>query len=1035
MIEIGLQCTVSQGWTCGQHRRTIVIDVDVGEIHRRRSWPLVQKSHSLFVAFVQATYVRAYCDTHRILCPSKMQSGLTRRRTLSKPLVNISLVDSAPANTPTRIHGQQSQAQRDIAQYDGLHHANWASSDGYAYSRGHARDDLASEKRLSRRPASLSADLSTALPSSLLRGDIPVIQYEAHVSPHAVNKPKWKWTFFIEYRNVRLSALTLLFWGSMIAVHQYCTKLTLYRGTVVHDMRGTAPLHDLFHEVFPNLQPYRVLPEVGHLVPVLYLSGLIMYHFDQRSLDCLRTFLWAHGCLMFMRGISFSSTLLPDASQQCHSSLFTGSCHDLIFSGHVVIMMLSILMMQHFFWIPGFLRVLLGVDAVLTAFLVIVTHNHYAVDVLLSIFLTPFVFMAFTRHPVLASFGTAYPEKVLAKPSRLDRSNRGGFCSCSREHVKVGGDGYEVATSDDVARITNHAHAALKLLGLRPKITIYKAGNRSPMYSDVHQGDVFGTGPPFQPAPAAQVQVDAALARVAGEQRARWAQQQQQDQARLHQHQHATTVPHGHLRDRHWDEDAAGCVGVAGEGMAASGRQLQPPLQAQTQQSRAVTAPVSVAHGHRTPGWQPHVTAPPQQQAPAVLMHHIRSHGHHADVAQQQHQLHHRHHRPSVRQPVWPGTAAGSAPLTPVMSERGPSGQQHGGGSGGAHHDADEEEESRGVGEAASQRSSDYEQDEEEDRDADPAADTQSMAAGTGASGTDRHRIRKGRGSSGDDAAGAGGSGIVPASSSPASDNQSPASSSVSPVSEGSAADVIRRSRSPVAEISAAATGLRRRAVAGAGGGASGRTAAIHPPQQQHLPMVMPVIDTYYCDDCNAYHPVTLEPAVDAAPATTPQMAYWSAGTTAAAGGSGASGSRISSSGGHDGGGGGHGSGSRRRHGAAAGGAAGADGGHHHSDVRVHQQPHGSGRRERAQTYHAAGQAAQPASPGRASHHQTHAQPHQHRSPAAAGTGAQAVLPPESPGRSRQQQPSSSSSSRRAGRSGTGGGSVILGHRDPLSEA
>ena len=317
---------------------------------------------------------------------------------------------------------------------------------------------------------------------------IPIIQYQAVLSPTAIPTPVIKesrWAFFISYANLRLTICTLLFWGSIIAFHQYLTKYTLYRGTVVHDMRNTPPLYDLFHEIFPNLQPYRIVPEIMHVIPVLYLSGLMIYYFDQRSIDCIRTYLWIHGCIMFMRACSFTSTMLPDASQTCHKSVYTGSCHDLIFSGHVVIMLLSVLMMQHFFWVPGYIRLFMGIDAAITSLLIIITHNHYAVDVLLAIFIVPFVFLAFTRHPVLASLGCLVPEKLLAKSSRLNIRNHNGFCSCRRSpNIKYGTDGYELLVEEDVQKLTDHAHATLKLFGLRPKVIIYRAGEKIPIYSD-----------------------------------------------------------------------------------------------------------------------------------------------------------------------------------------------------------------------------------------------------------------------------------------------------------------------------------------------------------------------------------------------------------------------------------------------------------------------------------------------------------------------------------------------------------------------
>ena len=58
------------------------------------------------------------------------------------------------------------------------------------------------------------------------------------------------------------------------------------------------PLRDVLHELLPNMQSWRLLPEAGHLVAVLHLAAQMLWHFDQRALDAIRTFLWVHGPLV-----------------------------------------------------------------------------------------------------------------------------------------------------------------------------------------------------------------------------------------------------------------------------------------------------------------------------------------------------------------------------------------------------------------------------------------------------------------------------------------------------------------------------------------------------------------------------------------------------------------------------------------------------------------------------------------------------------------------------------------------------------------
>ena len=178
------------------------------------------------------------------------------------------------------------------------------------------------------------------------------------------------------------------------------------------------PLRDVLHEWLPNLQAWRWVTEVGYLVPVLHLSAQMLYHFDQRALDAVRTFLWVHGPLMVMRGLCFSSTLLPDASQQCTTSRYMGSCHDLIFSGHVLIMALSLGVGRLFFpATPAPTRGAVGLVAALTTLLIAASRNHYTVDILLALLVTPLALHWWTTSPAAMALSITHPSAYSWVPS------------------------------------------------------------------------------------------------------------------------------------------------------------------------------------------------------------------------------------------------------------------------------------------------------------------------------------------------------------------------------------------------------------------------------------------------------------------------------------------------------------------------------------------------------------------------------------------------------------------------------------------
>jgi len=372
----------------------------------------------------------------------------------------------------------------------------------------------------------------------------PVILYEAIYQDQApsvtttttTTRSPW-YIFTLSFENARLTVPSFLIWFVSLAIHTYASKVTLHRGTLIHDLRHSPPLFDIIHDHVPSLQQYRIIPELCYLAPVLFTSALMLYHFDQRSLDCIRTFLWTHAFLLCFRALSFSSTLLPDSSQTCHTSIFTGSCYDLIYSGHVMIMFLSILLGQHFFVLHPIINAFFILDLLVTSFLVIVTRNHYTVDVVIALIMTILTFIAFTRHPPLVSLTCLIPEKILAKESKV-RSCL-SCCGLGRQKVKsnerntststtmtsllsntytststtstppivlnnlnklsytqptngltfsgqrtTGIDGYPLVslTGGDLDQVTEHAHATLRLMGLHPHVFIFKSGQVEPAW-------------------------------------------------------------------------------------------------------------------------------------------------------------------------------------------------------------------------------------------------------------------------------------------------------------------------------------------------------------------------------------------------------------------------------------------------------------------------------------------------------------------------------------------------------------------------
>ena len=184
------------------------------------------------------------------------------------------------------------------------------------------------------------------------------------------------------------------------------------------DITRAPPLRDVVHESFPNLSKIRVAAEFLHVVPVLFSGGLMLRAFDQRAYDAIRTFLWVHGALMSLRGLCFAVTLLPDSSQNCRTNPYLGSCHDLVFSGHVLIMTLASLTTHTFFNMPSIVGPILALVTFATAAFIAASRNHYTLDVILSLILTPLVWYVWTTHEGCINLSMLDPEGSMVSLKR-----------------------------------------------------------------------------------------------------------------------------------------------------------------------------------------------------------------------------------------------------------------------------------------------------------------------------------------------------------------------------------------------------------------------------------------------------------------------------------------------------------------------------------------------------------------------------------------------------------------------------------------
>jgi hypothetical protein len=179
-----------------------------------------------------------------------------------------------------------------------------------------------------------------------------------------------------------------VFWCICIGFHGLLAKFVYTKGISI-GLLEKEPLYDLVQDYLPNLQSHRIIPEILHIIPV---SLLAFYTITFWHTQCLSEFFLKHGSLMFLRGILFTVTLLPDSSQMCHLSNHFGGCFDLMFSGHSTITFLCTLLLAKHFPLPKILKHALFANVFLTSILIILCRNHYTIDIIISLLLTYFSF-------------------------------------------------------------------------------------------------------------------------------------------------------------------------------------------------------------------------------------------------------------------------------------------------------------------------------------------------------------------------------------------------------------------------------------------------------------------------------------------------------------------------------------------------------------------------------------------------------------------------------------------------------------------
>ena len=155
-------------------------------------------------------------------------------------------------------------------------------------------------------------------------------------------------------------------------------------------------IRDLCHEYLPKIK-YRYQDA---LVPII-VTYMIYVLYNTKKLYLLKDYGFLILILYIIRFILHQVTILPtikrddeNIQKKCTTKgiNITGGCNDYIFSGHMTSIILPILFIMY---ATGKISIFLILYGILSGFTIIMTHEHYTVDVLLALIIS---ILSFSSH-------------------------------------------------------------------------------------------------------------------------------------------------------------------------------------------------------------------------------------------------------------------------------------------------------------------------------------------------------------------------------------------------------------------------------------------------------------------------------------------------------------------------------------------------------------------------------------------------------------------------------------------------------------
>ena len=181
----------------------------------------------------------------------------------------------------------------------------------------------------------------------------------------------------------------------VIIFHRFCQKRVYSKSKEL--LQNVEPLPDVGHSLLEKISKNRKLFTIMctknyGVCDVLTMALIVIalfYLLRNRQIGILSDVFLVISILFFVRSIMFNLTLLPDPSPgPCKMTLFFGGCNDLIYSGHSVLLTISLYILLIKANIGNIGKCIYTTMYMLALFTILACKNHYTVDIIISVMLS-----------------------------------------------------------------------------------------------------------------------------------------------------------------------------------------------------------------------------------------------------------------------------------------------------------------------------------------------------------------------------------------------------------------------------------------------------------------------------------------------------------------------------------------------------------------------------------------------------------------------------------------------------------------------